>query len=63
MKDGKAVIPIKINKLDELYMKHDYLKLDYNKVDVSMFEYDKIAFQRFKKSNNVKFYIVGFNTS
>ncbi len=31
----------------------DYLKLDYNKVDVSMFEYDKIAFQRFKKSNNV----------
>jgi len=28
MKDGKAVIPIKINKLDELYMKHDYLKLD-----------------------------------
>ena len=28
MKDGKAVIPIKINKLDELYMEHDYLKLD-----------------------------------
>ena len=28
MKDGKAVIPIKINKLDELYMAHDYLKLD-----------------------------------
>ena len=28
MKDDKAVIPIKINKLDELYMKHDYLKLD-----------------------------------
>ena len=28
MKDGKAVIPIKVNKLDELYMKHDYLKLD-----------------------------------
>jgi len=28
MKDGKAVIPIKINKLDDLYMKHDYLKLD-----------------------------------
>lgn len=28
MRDGKAVIPIKINKLDDLYMKHDYLKLD-----------------------------------
>lgn len=28
MKDGKAVIPIKINKLDDLYMKHDFLKLD-----------------------------------
>ena len=28
IKDGKAVIPIKINKLDDLYMKHDYLKLD-----------------------------------
>ena len=28
MKNGKAVIPIKIKKLDELYMKHDYLKLD-----------------------------------
>lgn len=28
LKDGKAIIPIKINKLDELYMKHDYLKLD-----------------------------------
>lgn len=28
MKDGNAVIPIKINKLDELYMKNDYLKLD-----------------------------------
>ena len=28
MKDGKAVIPITINKLDDLYMKHDYLKLD-----------------------------------
>ena len=28
MKDGKAVIPIKINKLDDLYMKNDYLKLD-----------------------------------
>ena len=28
MKDGKAVIPIKVNKLDDLYMKHDYLKLD-----------------------------------
>ena len=28
IKDGKAVIPIKIKKLDELYMKHDYLKLD-----------------------------------
>ena len=23
MKDGKAVIPIKIKKLDDLYMKHD----------------------------------------
>jgi len=28
IKDGKAVIPIKVNKLDDLYMKHDYLKLD-----------------------------------
>ncbi|MBQ2835247.1 MAG: hypothetical protein IJE68_00190 [Clostridia bacterium] len=28
MRNGKAVIPIKIKKLDELYMKHDYLKLD-----------------------------------
>lgn len=28
MRDGKAVIPIKIKKLDDLYMKHDYLKLD-----------------------------------
>lgn len=28
IKDGKAVIPIKINKLDDLYMKNDYLKLD-----------------------------------
>ena len=28
MKNGKAIIPIKIKKLDELYMKHDYLKLD-----------------------------------
>ena len=28
IKDGKAVIPIKIKKLDDLYMKHDYLKLD-----------------------------------
>lgn len=28
MKDGKAVIPIKIQKLDDLYMKNDYLKLD-----------------------------------
>jgi len=28
MKDGKAVIPIKINTLDDLYMRHDYLKLD-----------------------------------
>ena len=28
MRDGKAVIPIKINKLDDLYMKNDYLKLD-----------------------------------
>ena len=28
MKDGKAVIPIKIKKLDDLYMKNDYLKLD-----------------------------------
>lgn len=28
IKDGKAIIPIKIKKLDDLYMKHDYLKLD-----------------------------------
>ena len=28
IKDGKAVIPIKIKNLDDLYMKHDYLKLD-----------------------------------
>ena len=28
MRDGKAVIPIQINKLDDLYMKNDYLKLD-----------------------------------
>ena len=28
IRNGKAVIPIKINKLDDLYMKHDYLKLD-----------------------------------
>lgn len=28
VKDGKAVIPVKVNKLDDLYMKHDYLKLD-----------------------------------
>ena len=28
IKNGKAVIPIKIRKLDDLYMKHDYLKLD-----------------------------------
>ena len=28
IKDGKAVIPIKVKKLDDLYMKHDYLKLD-----------------------------------
>lgn len=28
MRNGKAVIPIKINRLDDLYMKHDYLKLD-----------------------------------
>ena len=28
MREGKAVIPIKVNKLDDLYMKHDYLKLD-----------------------------------
>ena len=28
MKDGKAVIPIKVSKLSDLYMKHDYLKLD-----------------------------------
>ena len=25
MKDGKAVIPIKVNKLDDLYMKHNYI--------------------------------------
>ena len=28
IKDGKAVIPIQINKLEDLYMKHDYLNLD-----------------------------------
>ena len=28
MRDGKAVIPIKIKKLDDLYMKNYYLKLD-----------------------------------
>lgn len=28
MRDGKAVIPIKVKKLDDLYMKHDFLKLD-----------------------------------
>lgn len=28
MQDGKAVIPIKVSKLSDLYMKHDYLKLD-----------------------------------
>lgn len=28
MKDGKAVIPIKITRLSDLYMKHDYLRLD-----------------------------------
>ena len=28
MKDGKAVIPRKISKLSDLYLKHDYLKLD-----------------------------------
>lgn len=28
IKDGKAIIPIKINKLSDLYMKHDYLNLD-----------------------------------
>ena len=42
MKDGKAVIPIKINKLDELYMKHDYLKLDLSD---EVFDYiDEIAY-------------------
>lgn len=28
LKDGKAIIPISIEKIDDLYMKHDYLKLD-----------------------------------
>lgn len=28
LKNGKAVIPISINKIDDLYMKHDYLNLD-----------------------------------
>lgn len=28
IKDGKAIIPIKVSKLNDLYMKHDYLKLD-----------------------------------
>ena len=28
LKDGKAVIPITINKIDDLYMKHDYKKID-----------------------------------
>lgn len=28
MKDGKAIIPIELDSLDDLYMKHDYLKLD-----------------------------------
>ena len=42
MKDGKAVIPIKINKLDDLYMKNDYLKLDLSD---SVFDYiEEIAY-------------------
>ncbi len=28
LKKGKAVIPITINNINDLYMKHDYLKLD-----------------------------------
>lgn len=28
LRDGKAVIPITINKVDDLYMKHDYKKID-----------------------------------
>ena len=28
LKDDKAIIPISIEKIDDLYMKHDYLKLD-----------------------------------
>lgn len=28
LKDGKAVIPITINKVEDLYMKHDYKKID-----------------------------------
>lgn len=27
IKDGKAIIPIQLNSIDELYMKHDYKKL------------------------------------
>ena len=42
MKDGKAVIPIKINKLDDLYMKNDYLKLDLSD---AVFDYiEEIAY-------------------
>ena len=28
LRDGKAVIPITINKVEDLYMKHDYKKID-----------------------------------
>ena len=28
MKDGKAVIPVQVDNLNDLYMKHDYLRLD-----------------------------------
>lgn len=28
LQNGKAVIPITINKIDDLYMKHDYKKID-----------------------------------
>ena len=28
LRDGKAVIPITIDKVDDLYMKHDYRKMD-----------------------------------
>ena len=28
LKDGKGVIPITINKVEDLYMKHDYKKID-----------------------------------